>query len=438
MRKKCVRLAATLCACVWLTDWVDAGEQGQALFNGKDLTGWVNVNAAPDTWSVRDGIIVCNGQPKGFLRSTRTYENYILEYEWKHLTEGGNAGVMIHADALPHIGSFYPRSVEIQAKDGDHGSVFGIQGCLIKPLTNPLKRGWLRARATEERAKPAGQWNHYCLTSRDGNLELAVNGKVVTRAADSSLVKGYICLESEGAEVHFRNLRITELPSSNPPPEKVAAADEGFTSLFDGLTFRGWKYHEGLEGRWEIVSNLINLREEQPPRKRGQDWNLWTEKSYRDFVLIADWRLMRKPIRQPMNAFTEDGLIKRDENNKVVKHEILHSGDSGIYLRGEMRAQVNIWSQPMGSGDINSYHKDAKIPVEIRRACMPKLNADNPPRKWNRFIITMRGDRVTVVLNGQTVIDEAELPGVPESGPIALQNHRDPIQFRNLFLKPLL
>ena len=410
----------------------------QPLFNGEDLTGWVNVNTAPETWQVRDGAIVSSGQPRGFLRTTRMFENYVLELEWRHVCEDGNAGILVHADALPQIGAPYPKSVEVQVRDGDHGSIFGIRGCEIRPLTNPKTGGQRpRAQPIEARALPAGQWNHYRLTSRDGTLELAVNGRVVTRAADATQVKGYLCLESERSEVHFRNIRIQELPGSQPPAEKIAAAAEDFASIFDGLTFRGWKHHEGLEGRWEIDDGVFRLLGDQPPRKRGEDTSLWHEQSLSDFVLIADWCLTGKPERKPMNDFTEDGLIKRDAEGQRITHEILHAGDSGIYLRGEARAQVNIWSQPMGSGDINSYHKDAKLPVEIRRACVPKANADNPPGEWNRFRITIEGDRVTVVLNGQTVIDSAELPGVAEKGPIALQNHGDPIEFRNLFLKSL-
>lgn len=417
---------------------VENADSWQSLFNGTDLSGWVNVNTAPETWRVRDGMIVCTGTPRGFLRTERMYENYILELEWRHVSEGGNAGLMVHADPLPQVGAPYPESVEVQVMDGDHGSMFGIRGCTIRPLTNPRKgRGRPRAQPVEEHARPAGQWNHYRLVSQGGTLELAVNGEVVTRAAEATQVRGHICLESERAEVHFRNIRIRELPSSDPPPEKVAAADAGFRSLFDGLTFDDWKHGEAQQGRWIAEDGVIRLRGDQPPRSRERDDNLWTQESFEDFVLIADWRLTGKPVRQPMNAFTDDGLIAQDEHGRRVTHEILHAGDSGLFLRGDRRAQVNIWSQPMGSGDINPYHKDAKLSPDVRRACLPKVNADNPPGQWNRFVVRLRGDRVTVELNGTTVIDEARLPGIAERGPIGLQNHGDGVEFRNLFVRPI-
>lgn len=86
----------------------------------------------------------------------------------------------------------------------------------------------------------------------------------------------------------------------------------------------------------------------------------------------------------------------------------------------------------LGSGDIDPYHKDAQLPLEVRQACIPKERADRPTGHWNRFVITMRGDRVTVVLNERIVIDRARLPGVASKGPIGLQNHGDPIEFRSL------
>ena len=412
-------------------------EDWQSLFNGSDLSGWVNVNTAPGTWQARDGMIVCTGEPRGFMRTEQMYENYVLELEWRHTQPGGNAGVMVHADPLPQVGAPYPKSVEVQVMDGDHGSMFGIRGCTIRPLTNPRNGGARpRAQPLANRAHPAGQWNHYRLVSQDGSLELAVNGEVVTRAADATQVKGYICLESERSEVHFRNIRIQELPSSSPPANKVAATAQHFTSIFDGRTFDGWQYHEGLKGRWEAEDGVIRLRADQPPREPSVH-DLWSQESYDDFVLIADWRLIEKPTRQQLKSFTEDGLIKRDERGRNVMHEVRHAGDSGIILRGDPKAQVNIWSQPMGSGDINPYHKDAALPADIRRACMPATNADNPPGEWNRFVITLRGTRITVELNDQTVIDRASLPGIADRGPIGLQNHGDAIEFRNLFIRKL-
>jgi hypothetical protein len=290
---------------------LSAAEPGRAqavpLFNGKDLSGWANVNGTPDTWQVRDGMIICSGAPRGFLRTTQMYQNYVLELEWRHTKPKGNSGVMVHADALPQVGAPYPHAVEVQVMDGDHGSIFGIRGLTLTPLTNPGKSKFGRAQPTEERCRPAGEWNRYLLTSHDGALDLEVNGKVVTRVKDCSRVKGYICLESEGSETHFRNLRLTPLPGAEPPASKVAQADEGWRSLFDGVSFRGWRYPEAFRDHWTARDGVIAC-DGQVKVAKGQSKDLWSEKTYTDFVLVADWRLPAKPMLRSRPTFTADGL----------------------------------------------------------------------------------------------------------------------------------
>lgn len=411
--------------------------QPAELFNGRDLTGWVNVNGAPDTWSVRDRMIVCTGTPRAFLRTEKMYENYELELEWRHAHAEGNSGLFVHADALPQVGAPYPRAIEAQIYDGDHGSIFGIRGASIEPITGASRKGRTpKASPLEPRCRPAPEWNRYRLTSRDGALMLEVNGKLVTKAKNCSQHKGYIALQSEHGEVQFRNLRIRELPGSKPPPEKIAQSDEGLRSIFDGVSFAGWRYRDEYQGHWTADDG--ELRSDGKLQvKQGADRNLWTQKEYGDFKLVVDWRLPGKPRLKKLPRFAPDGLYARDGQGRLLRHELLDAGDSGIYLRGNARSQVNIWSQPMGSGDINDYHKDATLPVDIRRACLPKQKADAPFGQWNRFVITMRGSRVSVVLNGETVIDQAKLPGVPARGRLALQDHHDPVEFRNLFLKVL-
>jgi hypothetical protein len=115
----------------------------------------------------------------------------------------------------------------------------------------------------------------------------------------------------------------------------------------------------------------------------------------------------------------------------------MDAGDSGIYLRGSSKAQVNIWNWPVGSGEVYGYRTDETMPSEVRKGVTPILNADESPGSWNRFIITMVEDKLTVVLNGKTVLREAVLPGVAPRGPIALQHHGDPIQFANIYVKEL-
>jgi len=205
------------------------------LFNGKDLAGWVNVNTAPDTWSVKDGVLVCSGRPLGVMRSEKQYENFVLHVEWMHLEAGGNSGVFIWSNSSPREDNRLPDGVEVQmleldwvklnTRDGKvppvayvHGELFGVGGVTVVP-DNP--RGE-RSKSVENRCKGRGEWNAYDVVAVDGVVKLAVNGKFVNGVSRSSRRKGYLCLESEGGLIHFRNIRILELPPGVTTPEQVA------------------------------------------------------------------------------------------------------------------------------------------------------------------------------------------------------------------------
>src|SRR5262249_61571527 len=112
-----------------------------------------------------------------------------------------------------------------------------------------------------------------------------------------------------------------------------------------------------------------------------------------------------------------------DEHGAPVTESVPDAGDSGIYLRGSSKSQVNIWCWPIGSGEVYGYRTDTSMSAEGRAGVTPKVKADAPIGQWNRFVITMQGDRLTVQLNGQTAIEKAMLPGIAPRGPIALQKH---------------
>jgi hypothetical protein len=214
----------------------DPAPRFRDLFNGKNLTGWVNVNTDKDTWTVRNGLLVSSGHPIGVLRSARQYENFILHIEWRHMEPGGNSGVFLWSDGTVPEGSRLPRGVEVQMldldwvnlnkdKDGNpppisyvHGELFGVGGLTIVPDN---ARGE-RSKSIENRCKGRGEWNSYDVVAVDGVVKLSVNGKFVNGVSKASVKKGYLNLESEGAEIHFRNIRILELPAGVTTPEQSA------------------------------------------------------------------------------------------------------------------------------------------------------------------------------------------------------------------------
>ena len=210
--------------------------QFKPLFNGKDLSGWVNVNTDDDTWSVRDGLLVCTGHPIGVMRSEKQYENFLLHVEWRHMEPGGNSGVFAWSEGTVPEGRNLPKGLEVQMleldwvnqhtmKDGSkppiayvHGELFGAGGLVTVP-DNP--RG-SRSKSIENRCKGKGQWNVYDVVFVDGVVKLSVNGKFVNGVSQSAVKKGYLCLESEGAEIHFRNIQIMELPPGVTSKEEIA------------------------------------------------------------------------------------------------------------------------------------------------------------------------------------------------------------------------
>ena len=405
------------------------------LFNGRNLKGWVNVNGAPETWTVKKGVLICSGIPTGVLRTDRHYENFVLELEWRHTSAGGNAGVFIHSDPLPVTGKPFTRAIECQVMDGNAGDVFAIQGATMTPY-KPHPKGSMRALPSEDRMKPLGEWNHYRIESLDGMVTLSVNGKVVSKGYHANPRKGYICLESEGSEVHFRNIRIREMPSTNPHPEVVAREDQGFRSLYNGLDLRDWKKVQGNEGHW-VAKDWILDYDGQSEAEDSDDMNLWTKEKFKDFTLIVDWRFPDEPVIEEVPVILSDGSRARQADGSDLLIPVRDAGDSGVYLRGASHYQVNMWAWPVGSGEVYAVRRDTTLSPQVRRGVTPILNADRPLGQWNRFEITLSGERVTVLLNGKTVLRDALLPGIPKSGPLALQHHGDHVQFANIYIKEL-
>jgi hypothetical protein len=267
------------------------------LFNGKDLDGWVNVNCAPGTFYVKGDEIITTGKPTGFLRTGRQYENFVLELDWMHVNkkEVANSGLFVWGDPLPAVGTPYTRGIEVQVLINypkvdwatNHGDIFSIWGARCKP-DRPHPKGMERCLPSENRVKGGGEWNHYKVTANDGSIKLEVNGKEVSGVSECKPRKGYLALESEGAECHFKNIKIKELPSTNPKPEEVAKVAEGFVSIFDGLDLKGLRDEKGAwkAGGGRLVATGKGV--------------LATEKKYGNLELIFDYKLPAKAEKVPV------------------------------------------------------------------------------------------------------------------------------------------
>ena len=244
---------------------ISDGDQGWVdMFPNSTLDGWRRTNTPPDTWSFDDGMLICSGRPIGEIRTARMYQNFILELEWRHMVPKGNAGIFIWADDITAKGVPFHRGIEVQVLEdaygntqsySTHGDIFPIHGAKMTPVNG---RGGSRAFPVENRSKPSPQWNHYRIECRDGEISLAVNGKEVTKGKECWPRRGYICLESEGGIVHYKNVRIKELPDTQINPADIAIQDRGYESIYSGLDLRGWKV-EG-KGSWQANDWVLSYR----------------------------------------------------------------------------------------------------------------------------------------------------------------------------------
>lgn len=211
------------------------------------LEDFVNVNGDPDTWTEKDGVIVCTGKPIGGARSEKVYTNFEMVLEWKHHQHAGNSGLFLwcpesaFTDLPP--GSLPRSGIEVQVLDlgyetnwlkskgkhsnwfTSHGDVFPVGGSTMKAFTPEIEYTDEEGKAykvgnpnssrsfpTQRLTRPAGEWNHYYVRAINGEVRLWVNGEEVCGGNQCKPATGYLALEAEGAPIEFRNLRIRELP----------------------------------------------------------------------------------------------------------------------------------------------------------------------------------------------------------------------------------
>jgi hypothetical protein len=389
-----------------------------SLFNGKDLTGWVG---SVGGYEVADEAMWCKQRGGGKLLTAHEFGDFILKFEFQ-LTKGANNGLAIRS---PLTGNPAYAGMELQIIDNVgypgklrpyqvHGSIYGVV---------PAKTGHL---------KPVGEWNEQEVRALGSQITVILNGATIVDADISRIEKtadgggrrrhpgldrhkGHIGWLGHGARVGFRNIRIKPFPPYTAGPRNVPP--EGFTALFNGKDLTGWK---GLVGnpksRAKMPPDRLAKAQEAADQRVREHWkvvdgtlvydgrgtSLCTAEDYGDFELYVDWK-------------------------------IPPGGDSGIYLRGT--PQVQIWQRAEGSGGLYNNKKHARKPLK---------NADNPPGQWNRFRIKMVGERVTVWLNGELVVNNVVMENywdrsqpIYPTGQIELQHHGSTLWFRNIFLREI-
>ena len=226
----------------------------------------------------------------------------------------------------------------------------------------------------------------------------------------------------------------------DPRVSRSKPAPENFQPLFNGRDLAGWREYLPGTKRVEAGAGKLGrapvhwLAKDGVLEHDGRTGDLWTERAFGDFDLTLEWRWADAPKWENFPLINADGL-EAGPDGRAATARVLDAGDSGVLLRGRYKAQANLFCYPVGSGEFWEYRTDANSTRDQRRAFTPKKSADGPIGDWNEMKIRLRGDRVSVEVNGEEVITNAELPGLPARGPIGLQHEHGRIQFRNLFVR---
>lgn len=201
-----------------------SASEPKALFNGVDLTGWTYFLAKPevkmtDVWSVQDGLLVCQGEPLGYLATQESFTNLRVTVEWRWApgTKPGNSGVLLRINGEPRP---LPRCLEAQLQSGNAGDLLGLQAMGIngdparvnKILGHAVAGDITIVKKMVGAENPPGEWNLYEIELKGGSLKAWVNGMLANEAFDCEMATGPIALQSEGGQIHFRKVEVTRLP----------------------------------------------------------------------------------------------------------------------------------------------------------------------------------------------------------------------------------
>jgi uncharacterized protein (TIGR03000 family) len=427
-----------------------------SLFNGKDLSGWKTVPEKADkTFTVKDSMIVVSGNPNGYFYTDKSFQNYILKFDWRYKRlDGledeskfqGNSGLLVHIQE-PH--KVWPKCIEVQGMNLNHGMLIPVSGAKLASGAKFDKEALTKAR------HKVGEWNTTEVTVKDGAINAKVNGAEVS-SGNFDLPGGPFGFQSEGAELHFKNIVIKTLPASAPGPKKaapepekkpapepekkpaatpekkpattpekkavsppkeslvaVAAADNAFKDLFNGKDLSGWKAYMKDEKADPSKTFVVKDGEIQVS---GEPFGyIYTDKSFKSYVIRYDWTY---PKDQPEKTTMNSGLLLHMQSpNKIWPKSVEAQGrykDHGKFF-------------------FIGFDKEAKKEDKFDQAVQQK--ALKPAYEWNTTEATCKADgTITVRINGVLVNEgKSELT----EGPIGLQSEGARIHFRNIKIKPL-
>lgn len=183
----------------------------QPLFLGQDLSNWTfflkDASVDPETvFMIQNGVVHITGSPFGYMRTKKAYSDYRLHVEWRYPVEASNSGVFVNVQ-LPD--TIWPKCIECQLKAGSAGDFVCMSGADINERTDKSNRSVKKMNPSTE--KPVGEWNSMEIVCKSNTIEVYVNETLQNKATGVNVTKGYICLQSEGKDIEFRNVFLTKL-----------------------------------------------------------------------------------------------------------------------------------------------------------------------------------------------------------------------------------
>lgn len=438
-----------------------------ALFNGKDLSGWSTVPPKAEFMTVENGIIIVSGKPGGYFYTDKSYKNYVMRFDWRYKRPagledenkfGGNSGLLVHIQE-PH--KVWPKSLEVQGMNRDHGSLIGIG---VKVTNAKFDRT-----AMEKARHKVGEWNTTETTVNGDSVSVKLNGVAVT-TGNFELPGGPFGFQSEGAELHFKNIRIKIL-SDSPAPKKVDVPEKksepveppkkpidtkkpvdtkkpletknpvdtkkpvvepkktidpvknpavepkkaagGFKDLFNGTNLNGWRTFLKDEDAEPEKTFIVKNGEIQVT---GAPFGyFYTDKSFKNYVITYDWTY---PKEQPEKTTMNSGcLVHIQRPHKIwpvsVEPQVRYKDHGKFFFPG--------------------FPDDKKPAQKFDEAAQKKALKES--YEWNTTEVTCRGDgTITVRINGVPV---NETKSDLTEGQIGFQSEGARIHFRNIKIKML-
>lgn len=423
------------------------------LFNGKDLTGWKQLNGKA-RYTIERGEIVGTtvfGEPNSFLATEKEYGDFVLEFEYK-VDSTMNSGVQFRSLSKPEFKNGRVHGYQFEIDPSKRGWTGGIY--------DEARRDWLYTMDMNPAAKTAfrqGQWNKVKIECIGANLRTWVNGVPAGYVIDDMTPEGFIALqvhsinkkEDEGRQIRWRNLRIqTEnlKPSAwdnifvvNLVPNTLSDAEKklGVSLLWDAKTTEGWRgaYKSGFpEKGWAVQDGILQVKASTGAEStNGGD--IVTEKEYSAFILQFDFKLS-----EGANSGIKYFVTEKEANS-----------GSAIGLEYQILDDEK--------------HPDAKLGVVGNRTLaslydlipsLPERRARKPIGEWNRGMIVVHPDnRIEHWLNGWKVLEYqrgvpyfyalvarskyAQWPafGMAPKGRILIQDHGNAVSFRSIKIQEL-